>query len=366
LLTDMARPYPYLQSERNRHGNLVWYYRVGEGPRTRIWGEYGSPEFTAAYRAALAGATAPEAVRKPQTGSLAWLVARYMETSAWASLSAATRRQRENILNRMVRESGETPYNEINRKDIVATIDKRRDKAAAARHFLETARGMFRWALDAELLTVDPTIGVRAPRKTGDGFEPWTDEDCARYEARWPLGTRERLAFDVLRWTGLRRGDAVAFGRPHVRRDVATMRTEKTGEVVTFRIVPALAASIAAGPCGELTYIAGERGKPMTKESFGNWFRKACRVAGVEKSAHGLRKTGAMAHAIDGATELELMARYAWTEPRTAAIYTRKANREKLALAADAKMETARNANAGAPHLKSITPHPEKKRRKSA
>jgi integrase len=118
----------------------------------------------------------------------------------------------------------------------VATVDKRRDRPAAARHFLEAARGMFRWALDAELVGADPTMGVRAPRKTGDGFEPWTEDDCARYEARWPLGTRERVAYAVLLETGLRRGDAVNFGRQHVRGDVATVRTEKTGEVVTFRI----------------------------------------------------------------------------------------------------------------------------------
>jgi len=68
----------------------------------------------------------------------------------------------------------------------------------------------------------------------------------------------------------------------------------------------------------------------MTKESFGNWFRDACHAAGVPGSAHGLRKAGANRAALAGATEHELMALYGWSEPRTAAIYTRKANREKL------------------------------------
>jgi integrase len=104
----------------------------------------------------------------------------------------------------------------------------------------------------------------------------------------------------------------------------------------------------------------------MTKESFGNWFRRACEAAGVAKSAHGLRKTGAMRNAVAGATELELMARYGWTEPRTAAIYTRKASRERLALAADAKLETARIGNAGVPAPKYTAPHLEKKRANSA
>jgi integrase len=188
-------------------------------------------------------------------------------------------------------------------------------------------------------------------RRKSDGHPPWTDDDCAKYEARWPLGTRERVAYAVLLVSGLRRGDAVVLGRQHVRNGVATIRTEKTGEVVSFAITAPLAAAIAAGPCGELTFIAGEGRKPLVKEYFGNWFRKACKAAGVAKSPHGLRKTAATLHALDGATEHELMARYGWAEPRTAAIYTRKANRERLALAADAKQETARNANKESPHL---------------
>ena len=39
----------------NRHGNVVWYVRVGKGPRIRIKGIYGTPEFEAAYRAAING-----------------------------------------------------------------------------------------------------------------------------------------------------------------------------------------------------------------------------------------------------------------------------------------------------------------------
>ena len=45
---------------------------------------------------------------------------------------------------------------------------------------------------------------------------------------RWPIGTRQRVWLDVLIYTGLRRGDAVRFGRQHVRDGIATIKTEKT------------------------------------------------------------------------------------------------------------------------------------------
>lgn len=57
----------------------------------------------------------------------------------------------------------------------IATITAVRDRRAGtpfqARHFLDTLRGIFRWALEAGLIAVDPTVGVRNPsRPKSDGF----------------------------------------------------------------------------------------------------------------------------------------------------------------------------------------------------
>jgi hypothetical protein len=84
---------------------------------------------------------------------------------------------------------------------------------------------------------------------------------------------------------GLRRGDAVRIGRQHVRDGIASLKTEKSGgkTTVTLPILDALADTLAAGPCGDLTFIAGENGRPLTKESFGNLFRGACGAAGVHR-----------------------------------------------------------------------------------
>ena len=338
MIGAMPRPRPpYLQRHVTRHGAVIWYVKPPGGARVRVRGEYGSAPFMEAYRAAMSG----EALQSPKTpgnGSLAWLAARYRETARWASLSPATKRQGENILKHVLAASGDVQASQISRKHIMAGIDRRRATPGAARNFLKMMRRLFQWAVEAEHLTADPTEGVKAPAQTGDGFHAWSEDELAAFEAHWPIGTRARLAFDILLYTGLRRGDAVILGRQHVRNGVAMLRTEKTGEPVAIPVLPPLAASIEAGPCGDLAFIATDRGKPMTKESFGNWFRDACHAAGVPGSAHGLRKAGANRAALAGATEHELMALYGWSEPRTAAIYTRKANREKLAAKAGEKM----------------------------
>lgn len=83
-------------------------------------------------------------------------------------------------------------------------------------------------------------------------------------------------------------------------------------------------ASIEAAEGDNLTFLVTQFGKPFTANGFGNWFRKRCNEAGLPHcTAHGLRKAGA--------TEHQLMVTYGWESPKQAAIYTRKANRKKLA-----------------------------------
>ena len=200
-------------------------------------------------------------------------------------------------------------------------------------------RGLFRWAVEAELVKSDPTLGVRDPAmpKT-DGFDPWTEADVALYRDHWPIGTQQRVWLEVLSGTGLRRGDAVKLGKQHVKEGVATLRTEKTDTEVTLIISPALSEILAAGPTGDLHFIVNANGKPFTKESFGNAFSEACRKAGINKSAHGLRKLAAERAAHAGATERELDAMMGWTGGRMAAHYTRGADRRRLALAGASKL----------------------------
>jgi integrase len=301
----MPRPRPpHLQREVTRHGKAIWYVRIGKGPRVRIRAEFGTPEFDAEYQAAITGNPRP-AKGAPAAGTLAWLIGRYRETTGWARLSAATRRQRENIFRHVIESAGTQPVAKITAATIVAGRERRAQTPAQARNFLDAMRGLLHWAHEAKHVKTDPTLGVKnPPRKKGPGFGMWTEDELAAYEQRWPIGTRQRVWLDVLAYTGLRRGDVVRIGRQHVRDCVATLKTEKGGfnVTVTLPILPVLARTLEAGPCGDLTFVAGANGKPLSKESFGNVFKHACRAAGVPGSAHGVRKIAATRAAENGAT----------------------------------------------------------------
>ena len=86
----------------------------------------------------------------------------------------------------------------------------------------------------------------------------------------------------------------------------------------------------------------------MTKESFGNAFADACRAAGVNKSAHGLRKIGATRAANNGAT-VALNAIFGWSGGKMAALYTQAADRERLAREAIGKLVVANESATSIP-----------------
>jgi integrase len=356
---DMPRPRPrYLTSDFDRHGNRRWYVRIDKGPRLRVRGEYGSPDFMAAYEDAVAKLTGkvpmpPARGPKVNIAALEWLVRQYQTSSDWLTLSEATRRHRRTTLALVCRTAGDKPFVGITQGTIRAGIDRRAASPHVAANFLKAMRGLFKWAFERGYVKADPTLGISRPAiPKSDGFHIWTVEECARFESHWPVGTPERLAFEILLYTGLRRNDAVKLGRQHIRGAEIWFRTSKTGAPLVLPLLPPLLRSIEATPIKGLTFIETAQGRPRAVAAFGNWFRDTCNAAGVPGAAHGLRKAGASRAAENGATEHQLMALFGWSKIETAATYTRAANRANMARAAGKLLLSEQDRNALSPHLK--------------
>ncbi len=139
----------------------------------------------------------------------------------------------------------------------------------------------------------------------------------------------------------MRRGDAIRIGWKDVKDNIIHLKTEKSKfqTDVFLPILPELAETLKIGPIGDETFICGKGGKKFTKESFGNTFRNACNAPGIKKSAHGLRKLAATRAANSGATVSQLKALFGWTDDNMASLYTKSADRKKLALQAIKKLQ---------------------------
>jgi hypothetical protein len=103
-------------------------------------------------------------------------------------------------------------------------------------------------------------------------------------------------------------------------------------------MLPPLLNVLDAGPVGDLAFIVGKGGNPLTKERFGTWFRQACNAAKVKKSALGLPKLAATTIADRGGSEIQLQAQFGWVTNEQSSAYMRNSNRQKSARSAAEKL----------------------------
>jgi integrase len=104
--------------------------------------------------------------------------------------------------------------------------------------------------------------------KTGStGYHTWTPEEVRQFEERPPVGSKARLALALLMFTGQRRADVTRFGRQHARGGKLTFIQHKgrnrNPKQLTLPILPALQKIIDASPCGDLTYLVNDYGRPF-------------------------------------------------------------------------------------------------------
>lgn len=327
----------YLETFLSRHGKRMWFFRpIRKGPRIRLPDEYGSPAFHEAYRRALAQHMSGE-LRTGRT--LSWLIDQYRSSPAWGALAKETKKQFTYQLVKLKERGADAMIEDITPSVVAAGRDRRAHKPSDANKYLKCLSAVMRYAVDQHWIDDNPVKGVKKVKTASEGFHTWTEEEAQRFEARWPIGTRERLAFDLLIYTGVRRSDVVRLGRQHTRHGEISIVTEKSRNSgkpveVTISILAPLSMSINAAPKGDMTYLVTMKGTAFGKESFGTWFRKACRAADVPGSSHGLRKLAASRMAENGATEAELNAVFGWAQgSNESATYIQKASRAKLARA---------------------------------
>jgi integrase len=172
----------------------------------------------------------------------------------------------------------------------------------------------------------------------GQGFYAWTEEDIASFREAYALGTKPRLAMELILWTGARRGDAHKAAPPKAGR--IAFRAGKTGKEQDVPVAPALQAAINAMPAvGLTTLLVTEYGKPFSTAGFGNWFGEKCRAAGLPRcTAHGLRKALARRAADLEVSQQGIKALGQWASDREAAIYVAGANHKRLAASALAEV----------------------------
>jgi integrase len=290
-------------------------------------------------------------------GTVNALVAAYLDprsSSPFKTGAAETQRTRRNILEKFREAHGEKPlYRTDNsgRRTMLLTREHMQrivnEKAAtpfAQRNFLNTLRAMFKWAVKEGRIHDDPTLGVTREKVKSAGYKTWSEDHISRFETTHPIGSKARLAFALLLYTGQRRSDIVKLGRQHIHDETLIIDQGKTegGEEAHLEIPvhPKLRAVIDATPMvGVKTFLVTHFGKPYTAPGFGNWFRELCNQAGCpDVSAHGLRKATARRLAEIGCSANQIASITGHASLSEVQRYTKAADRKRMAREAMKKL----------------------------
>jgi len=323
----------------DRYGKARWYFRRAGFKKVPLPGLPWSPEFMAAYEQALAGQPALIGVERTIPGTLRALAVSYFASPAFRTTRPSTQYTYRNVIDRLCAEHGDKRVVLLRREHIIRLLAARTPGAANA--LRRSLRALMQHAVEIGMRTDNPTADVRkVPTAKGEGYHSWTEGEIEQFERHHPVGSRARLAFALLLYTGQRRSDVVRMGRQHLSDNAICVRQVKTGREVWVPVHEAL-TPILTSASTNLTFLLTDQGKPYTAAGFGNWFRDQCRAARLcGCSAHGLRKAAARRLAEAGCSTHEIAAITGHASLKEIARYTEAADRRRLAVSAMAKVRT--------------------------
>ncbi len=336
-------PYPGVRKNIVK-GRIYWRFERA-GFRCNLPGPYGSPEFVAAYEAALEGSRPRKGARAPG-GTLAWLIEQYLCSLRYQNLSPSRKRTIRRELDWLKRRAGKYHFARLKVRHVEALMAKK-SGPAAANAVKKNLSMLFNFAAKKlGYMGPNPARYAEKMKANPDGYHTWTEEEVLRFLDRHGPGTKARLVLLLALNAGMSRQDLTRVGWQNVQNGRITYQRHKTAVAADMPILPELAAELGRVPKTRMLFVAhGRDHRPYSPASLGNWFRDRCREAGVPGSLHGLRKAGATRLANAGATEWEIASFLAHADTSQASVYTKKANRARLADSGFAKLPAEKMSN---------------------
>lgn len=360
-VADQPKRPKFVVSDVDRHKNERIYARR-DGLKTRLRGPMFSAEFWEDYRAWTAGNLKPAAgprVKPAAIGTFKWLCESYFASAKYLGDDPRTRyvkRLRLEEISARPSADGKATFGDLPAAQIEARhIDKllagkiRAGTPHGANNDLKALRALFKWAHEAPgiRLRPNPCVDVATPKgpDTG-GHKPWTEVERDMFRKKHAIGTKPRLALELILMTGVRISDLHKIGRPHLRTlpdgaeeiaFVVTKGSHRKRKVLTLPVLPAMRAILDASKdiLGDLTFLTTQWSKPYSVKGLGNWFGRQAKMAGLPDgfTAHGVRKLAAATMAENGATAHQLMAVFGWAKMAQAEVYTAAADQARMARA---------------------------------
>ncbi|WP_416877930.1 tyrosine-type recombinase/integrase [Litorimonas sp.] len=341
----LSNTYP----EKDRHGKIRWRFRKKGYASAQLPGEPGSPEFLAAWLKAMGKPSQAAKPRHVKSGSMRSLINDYITDPTFKQnrdegTQIAYKKRYDAFCDstgKSGRRRGDMPFASADSIVLRKIIREEQGRSITAARRLHTAlSAVFEYAVESEQMRLNPMKSVSRPKaKKTEGFHTWTDEEIGHYRDSYEIGTNERLAFELLLYTGLRGANLFDLGWQNVRNGYLRVKPVKGGDWLELFITPDF-AEVLEPTRGNMTFIICQSGTHYTRKSFQQWFSKSATLIGLPHcSAHGLRKARGRLMAEHNCTDRQIMAVLGHKTSAMATKYTRAANQKRLAEQAYGKTE---------------------------
>lgn len=310
----------------------------------------GTPEFTEAYHRWEKAGQIAVGETKLKPGSFDELIARFYRSQVWADIKPITQYTYRGELERFRAKYGERSAITMTARHVSNLMLAMIETPSAANNLKKRLSQLFDFAIHLGWRKDNPAKSVRSVRVKEGGFATWQEEQIEQFEKHHAVGTTARLAFDLALYTAQRRSDVRTMGPQHIKDGWITVKQLKTGKTLDIPIHPKLAESIAATKTSHLAFLVSQKGAPFTHKSFGMWFMRQCRAAGLTGFAmHGLRKAASRRMAEQGLSNQVIKSVTGHSSDAEVARYTRDAEQRRMArIAVDTMASAEKPAKASA------------------
>ena len=320
----------YVNEYRDRQGKLRRYFRRG-GTRGTLPGDVGSDEFMAAYRGFMAGLN-PVIVHRNGEGSFGRLITDYYGSRPFLNLKPSSRQIYRYVLEPLAKSHGHRAVALLTHKAAGKIIqDIGASKPGMANLTKSVLQKLMKYAVKEGWRDDNPIIGIEAFRR--GTHHTWNEGELQAFEKRWPLGTRQRLAYALLLYTGQRVGDVAKMNRADIVDGELHIIQQKTGAELYLPVVAELERAMKAYKAKGLSLIGADDGRPMSRPGLSHFMRAAIKEAGLPAKcvSHGLRKAAMRRLAEGGKTEKQIAAVSGHKTLREVERYTAAADQRRLA-----------------------------------
>jgi len=299
---------PHIHEFRDRHGKIRRYFRRAGFPRVALPGNPGSAEFMAAYDFATSGMNSLPPSRYGN-GTIGALWTDFCRSPDYTNLSASSKNTYRLVVGPVLNAHGHRSVSGMKRDHARKIIEEIGAAAPAQANLTQKVlHRLMAFAVENGWRSDNPFQKL-TKYKLGR-HHSWTEDELTTFENKWPIGTRERLTYDLLLYTAQRGSDVIALRHSDTISGQFSITQKKTGTSLIIPIHPNLQRSINAMPKRGIYLLGDPWGRPIQRQSLTRIIREAAKKAGLSPKcvAHGLRKAALRRLAERGASDKEIAA----------------------------------------------------------